>query len=331
MKRPIIGITMGDAAGIGPEVSVKLLNKGNVYDICKPLVIGDEKVIQKIIEDNKYMFSINKIRNTKEARFTWGTIDILDLSNIDIDKLKLGRVNKMCGKAAVEYIEKAVELIKNKKLDAIVTAPICKESIHKAEFRYTGHTELLAHLAKVKKVVMMIAGGTLRTVLVTRHLPLKKVPSCLRSQEIFEVIKITNHAMKELFAIHNPRMIVCSLNPHCGEGGILGTEEKRIIIPAVNKAQKKGIDVYGPFSPDKAVYEAARGRFDVAVVMYHDQSLIPVKLLAFNRSVNVTLGLPFVRTSPCHGTAFDIAGKNIADSSSMFEALKLAVRMATKR
>ena len=331
MKRPIIGITMGDAAGIGPEVTVKLLAKGSVYEICKPLLIGDEKVIAKVIDDNKYRFSINKIKNPKEAKFIWGTIDVLDLSNIDINKLKLGRVDAMCGKAAVEYIEKAVGLVKNKKLNAIVTAPICKESMYKAGFHYLGHTELLAHLAKTRKVVMMIAGGTLRTVLVTRHLPLKKVSGSLTIQEILQVIRITNQSMKKLFTIHNPRIIVCSLNPHCGEGGILGTEEKQIIIPAVNKAHREGIDVYGPFSPDKTIYEAASGRFDVAVVMYHDQSLIPVKLLAFNRGVNVTLGLPFVRTSPCHGTAFDIADKGVADPSSMFEALKLATRMATKR
>lgn len=331
MKKPIIGITMGDAAGIGPEVTVKVLTQEKTYEICRPLVIGDGQVLQKIIDDNNLRFSLNFIKEPKEARFSWGVIDVLDMANINLSKLKIGRVNKMCGKAAVEYIQKAVRLVTAKKIDAIVTAPLCKESMHKAGFHYGGHTELLAKLSKTRKVVMMIAGGTLKTVLVTTHLPLNKVPSSLSVKKIYEVIKITDEAMKRFFGIDNPRMIVASLNPHCGEGGILGREEKEIITPAINKAAKEGIYIVGPFSPDKAIYEAASGRFDVAVVMYHDQSLIPVKLLAFKRGINVTLGLPFVRTSPCHGTAFDIAGEGLADPSSMFEALNLASKMAMKR
>ncbi|MFH1239413.1 MAG: 4-hydroxythreonine-4-phosphate dehydrogenase PdxA [bacterium] len=331
MKKPIIAITMGDAAGIGPEVTVKVLNQERVYEICRPLVIGDGGVLQKVIDDNKLRLSLNLLKDPRDARFNRGIIDVLDLGNIKLTKLEMGRVNKMCGQAAVEYVQKAVRLITAKKIDAIVTAPLCKEAMHKAGFHYGGHTELLAKLSKTPKVVMMLAGGTLKTVLVTTHLPLKKVPSSLTIQKIFEVVKITDEAMRKFFGIDNPRIIVASLNPHAGEGGILGREEKQVITPAVNKAAKEGIYINGPFPPDQAIYEAASGKFDVVVVMYHDQSLIPVKLLAYKKGVNVTLGLPFVRTSPCHGTAFDIAGEGLADASSMFEALSLAGKMAAKK
>ncbi len=328
MKRPIIGITMGDAAGIGPEISLKVLTRDNVYQICRPLILGDSRILQRIIDDNKYNFCINIVKNSNEAKFTWGIIDVIDFTNIELNEFKIGQIDAMCGKAAVEYIRKAVQLISEKEINALVTAPICKEAMHKAGFHYAGHTELLAELTKTKNVVMMLSGGTLNTVLVTTHLSLKDVCDNLTKEKIYRVIKIANQAMKELFKVDNPKIIVCSLNPHCGEGGVLGSEEKEIIIPAVNKALKEGINVFGPFSSDKVIYEAASGRFDVAVAMYHDQALIPVKLLAFKKGVNVTLGLPFVRTSPCHGTAFDIAGKGLANSESMFEAMKLASKMA---
>jgi 4-phospho-D-threonate 3-dehydrogenase / 4-phospho-D-erythronate 3-dehydrogenase len=331
MKKPVIAITMGDAAGIGPEVAAKVLAQDRVYEICRPLVVGDARVMEKIIDDNKLRLSLNVIGDPGEGKFKQGNIDVLDLANINLNKLEMGRVDRMCGKAAVEYIQKAVRLSAAKKIDAIVTAPLCKEAMHKAGFHYGGHTELLAKLSKTPKVVMMLAGGTLKTVLVTTHMALKKVPGNLTVQKIFEVIRITDESMKKFFGLDNPRITVASLNPHCGEGGILGREEKQIIVPAVHKAAAEGIYIVGPFSPDKAIYETASGKFDVVVVMYHDQSLIPVKLLAYKRGVNVTLGLPFVRTSPCHGTAFDIAGEGLADPSSMFEALSLAGKMAVKK
>ena len=329
MKQPIVGITMGDAAGIGPEISVKVLTKSSVYQICRPLLIGDSRVLKGIIDDNKYNFRINIIRDVKEAKFTRGTIDMFDLENIDLDRLKTGKINAMCGKAAVEYIKKAVRLITDKQIGALITAPLCKESMHKAGFQYAGHTELLARLSKTKNVVMMLIGGTLKTVLVTTHFPLKDISKNLTKQKIFQVLKITNQAMKKFFKIDKPKIIVASLNPHCGEGGILGDEEKRVISPAVNKAIKEKIDVVGPFPPDKTIYEAVSGRFDVAVVMYHDQALIPLKMVAFDKGVNLTVGLPFIRTSPDHGTAFNIAGQDKADPSSMKEAIKLAIEMAT--
>ncbi|MFH1784679.1 MAG: 4-hydroxythreonine-4-phosphate dehydrogenase PdxA [bacterium] len=331
MQRPVIGITMGDAAGIGPEITVKLLANGDVYRISKPLVIGDRKVLQNVLDKAGSRLSLNVISNPGEARFIWGVIDVLDMDNIDIENLQMGHVDKMCGRAAVEYVKEAVKLVKARKIQAILTAPLCKESMHQAGLRYGGHTELLAHLAKTKDVVMMIAGGALRTVLATRHLPIKKVSPSIKTSEIVRLLQITDKSFKKFLGIKKPKIVVSSLNPHGGEGGLLGSEEKKIIIPAVKQASKKNINVSGPLPPDVAIYEAARGRFDVAVVMYHDQALVPVKLLAFHNSINVTLGLPFVRTSPCHGTAFDIAGKGLADARSMMEALKMAVHMTLKR
>ncbi|MCJ7645965.1 4-hydroxythreonine-4-phosphate dehydrogenase PdxA [bacterium] len=328
---PKIVITMGDSAGIGPEVIVKALSLPEVYKICQPIVIGDAEVLESILGFSKGLCSkgelrLNPIRDIGNARFDYGVIDLFDLENIDMDRLRPGRVDPMCGKAAFEYIKKGVEIIQSTGAKGMVTAPLCKKSMEEAGFSYPGHTELLAELTGTKDFAMMLVGGNLKVVLVTRHLPLKEVASSLSKQKVLLAIRLGVEAMKA-FGIDLPRVAVCALNPHAGEWGVLGKEEIETIIPAVEEARKEGIAISGPLPSDKGFYDTAGGRYDLAVAMYHDQAQIPVKLLCFTKSVNVTLGLPFVRTSPCHGTGFDIAGQNRANSQSFVEAIKLAVKL----
>ncbi len=328
---PKIVITMGDSAGIGPEVIVKALSLPEIYKICQPIVIGDAEVFQSVLEFSrgaslKGELRLNSITDIGNARFDYGVVDVLDLDNINMDRLKLGKVDPMCGKAAFEYIKKGVEIVQNGGAKGIVTAPLCKKSMEEAGFSYPGHTELLAELTGTRDFAMMLVGGNLRAVLVTRHLPLKEVASSLSKQKVLLAIRLGVEAMKA-FGIDSPRVAVCALNPHVGEWGVLGKEEIETIIPAIEEARKEEIAISGPLPSDKVFYDTAGGRYDLAVAMYHDQAQIPVKLLSFTKSVNVTLGLPFVRTSPCHGTGFDIAGQNRANPQSFVEAIKLAVKL----
>jgi len=328
---PKIVITMGDSAGVGPEVIVKALSLPDTYKICQPIVIGDAKVLASVLQFSKSLASegelrLNPIKDIRKARFNYGVIDLFDLGNIDIDRLKPGKVDPMCGKATFEYIKKGVEIVQSGKAKGMVTAPLCKKSMEDAGFSYPGHTELLAELTGTKDFAMMLVGGNLRVVLVTRHLPLKEVASSLSKEKVLLAIRLGVEAMKAL-GIDSPRVGVCALNPHAGEWGVLGKEEIETIIPAIEEARKEGIAINGPLPSDKGFYDTAGGRYDLAIAMYHDQGQVPVKLLSYTKSVNVTLGLPFVRTSPCHGTGFDIAGQNKANPQSFIEAIKLAVKL----
>ncbi|HEA46895.1 MAG TPA: 4-hydroxythreonine-4-phosphate dehydrogenase PdxA [bacterium] len=334
MVKPIIGITMGDAAAIGPEIIVKALSKKEIYKISSPLVIGDKEVLStecKMQNAKCKMQSaklkLNSISRIEEARFKFGTIDLIDLKNIRIGRLKVGKVNKMAARAAVEYIEKAVSLARKGEINAIVTAPINKRGLHEAGFKFSGHTELLAHLTKTKNYAMMLVGGPLKVVLVTTHLPLNEVSCSLNKEKIYQTIRLTWNNMK-YFGVKKPRIGVAGLNPHTGEEGLFGKEEKKFIIPAVKKAKKKGIRTEGPISPDTIFHRALKGEFDCVICMYHDQGLIPLKMLAFDRGVNITLGLPITRTSVDHGTAYEIAGKGVASPQSLIETIKLAAKLA---
>lgn len=321
---------MGDVAGIGPEIIVKALADPEIYEISRPLVIGSGQVIKCEVQSPKSKVRAKPIKNIKEAKFEYGIIDVLHLDNLNLKHLKKGKPNLHTARAAVEYIKKAAELAKQKKLDALVTAPINKEAINKAGFRFPGHTQLLAQLTHTKLYRMMFVARRLRTVLVTDHCPIKKVPLLLTRQRILATIKLTHQEAKR-FGINKPRIAVCGLNPHAGEEGLFGPEESRIILPAIKDAQKTGIAVQGPFSADTVFYRAKNGEFDFVIAMFHDQGLIPLKTVAFEEGVNVTLGLPFVRTSVGHGTAYDIAGKGIANPQSMIAAIKLAVKLANRK
>jgi len=331
MDLPVIGITMGDPAGVGPEIIVKALSDSRIYQICKPIVLGDYGVILRAAGILGLEAQIDITEDIRAEKYQAGTISVLNLSNLDTSGLIFGKPDKRFGKAVVEYIKAGTRLALNGEIDALTTAPINKEVINKAGYPYPGHTELLAELTHAKEYVMMLAGERLRVALVTIHCSLRNVARLLNTQRIATIIRVTNDSLKTYFNISNPRIAVASLNPHGGEGGIFGDEEERIIIPAINRVREAGIDAIGPLPPDTLFYYAVQGEYDVVVCMYHDQGLIPLKLLSFQDAVNVTLGLSVIRTSVDHGTAYDIAGTGKANAASLTNAILLAASMADKR
>jgi 4-hydroxythreonine-4-phosphate dehydrogenase len=323
--RPIIGITIGDIAGIGPEIIVKALSLNEIYQICRPIVIGTTQVLILALKFSKYPLQINTINHVDEGKYQWGTIDVLEPMNIDLTAIEIGKVQKTSGRAAVEYIKKAVQLALNGEIHAITTAPINKEAIHLAGYSFAGHTELLATLTGTQRYAMMLVANSLRVVHVTTHVSLKKACEMITKSRVFNTIILTHEILISL-GIDNPRMAVSGLNPHAGESGLFGQEEIESIIPAIQDAKSRGINVQGPFPADTLFSKVET--FDVYIVMYHDQGHLPVKVLAFEKGVNVTLGLPIVRTSVDHGTAFDIVGKGIANPQSLVEAIKMAVDLS---
>ncbi|MEA3560722.1 MAG: 4-hydroxythreonine-4-phosphate dehydrogenase PdxA [Candidatus Omnitrophota bacterium] len=329
ISRPIIGITMGDASGIGPEVILKALAGRRNWG-ANFLVIADSQILENPKFHPGLAVSFKVINRYQGLNFSSCRINLLNLGLLTGIKFKAGTSNIACGRASMGYIQEAVRLAGAKRIDALVTAPISKEALHLAGFSFRGHTELLAYLTKTKDVVMMLVGKKLRVSLVTTHLPLKKVASSLTTRKIYQTIKLTEHFLKTRLGIFSPRIGVSGLNPHSGEGGIIGREEIRLIKPAVKRSKREGRKVIGPVPADVIFWQACHSRFDAVVAMYHDQGLIPLKMLAFDKGVNITLGLPFVRTSPDHGTAFDIAGKGLASPNSMIEAIKMAILLARK-
>ena len=292
-RRPRVGITVGDPAGIGPEISLKAAAHEEVLAICEPILYGPA---------------------TTDARRGFAA----------------GKVSAAAGRAAYEAIERAVADALAGRIDAIATAPINKEAFAAAGIHWRGHTELLAHLTGAAHVAMMFYADALRVILATVHIPLAEVPRALTRARMEEVIALAADGLPR-FGLAQPRLAVCGLNPHAGEHGVIGTEEMDVLSPAIAACQARGIDVKGPFPGDTVFLRAVRGEFDAVIACYHDQGLIPVKMAAFGRAVNVTLGLPIVRTSVDHGTAFDIAGRNVADPASLVEAVKLAVALAQHR
>jgi 4-hydroxythreonine-4-phosphate dehydrogenase len=328
MDRPIVAVTMGDASGIGPEIIVKAMQHGEIQNTARILVIGDARIMKGALKFAKNEpLEINPIKSVDEARFTRGTVDVLDLANLEPGKVKVGQVCAPCGKAAVQYLEKAIDLAKRKEVNAITTAPINKEAIRKAGYKFDGHTEILAKRTKTKNYAMMFVSDAFWVMLVTTHLPLNKVSKAISKKRVLQTIKLANETLYNIRG-KKPKIGVAGLNPHAGEGGIFGSEEKKIIRPAVDEARRMGINVKGPISPDGIFYLAKVGMFDIVIAMYHDQGLIPLKLLSFNRSVNVTVGLPIIRTSVDHGTGFDIAGKGWANPTSLIEAIKVAAHFS---
>ena len=327
---PLITITMGDPAGIGPEIIVKSLLRDDIYQVCRPFVVGDTGVL-RMISKRMGSFSFHVISNPLEATGKPGLIDVIPVSDLREDSFIPGQPTLKGGKAMVDYIVKAVELNGGGQVSAMVTCPINKELMHLAGYRFDGHTELLAHLTHTKDYVMMLAGNRIKVSLVTIHCALREVAQRLNKELILRTITITCRALENDFAILRPRIAVAALNPHAGESGLFGLEDKEIIRPAVEEARNDGLLVDGPFSADTVFYYAMNGRFDAVVAMYHDQGLIPVKLLDFSDAVNITLGLPLIRTSVDHGTAYDIAGKGVADPSSLVAAIKMAARIARTR
>ncbi len=326
--RPIIGITMGDPVGIGPEIILLSLKNPSIYEVCKPLVIGDSQILgaaKKIIQSS---LNLESIKNPDAGTYKCGVVDVLNISELDPDKTSWGKPTVQTGGAMVRYITAAADLAIKKRIAAMVTCPINKMAMRLSGFHYNGHTELLAERTKSDEFAMMLAGDRLRVVLVTIHVPLRDVPAILSKQKIVRTIKLAWQALYERFGIKAPHIAVAGLNPHAGEGGMFGNEEKNIISPAIRDAGNQGFYASGPFPPDTVFYHAANKRYDAVVSMYHDQGLIPFKLIHFNDGVNTTLGLPIIRTSVDHGTAYDIAGTGIADPGSLIAAINMAAQQA---
>ena len=319
-----IAITMGEARGVGPEVIVKALSSSGIRDCCDPVVIGDSEVLKDAVRLAGLKLKVRPILNLTDSEPETGAIDIIEIKSRS--SLKKGHPSKTAGREVVEYIRKAVALALSNGVKAIVTAPISKQSLQMAGYTWPGHTELLAELTDTKDCAMMFVSDRLKIILSTIHIPLKEVPGKITEKCVYKTIR---HAMNgtHMLGITNPRIAVSGLNPHAGESGIMGQEELNSIIPAIKKSQEEGFDVSGPYPPDVIFHKAYKGEFDIVVCMYHDQGLVPFKMLAFDTGVNVTVGLPIVRTSPDHGTAFDIAWKNMASPSSMIEAIKLASKI----
>ena len=321
---------MGDPSGIGPEIIVKALSDSKIYGICQPVVLGDLGALSVEIEGAKKR-PINIISKPFEAKGDPEEIDLIAISQLDKESIIPGVPTVEGGKAMVNYIIKAVEMARHRELAAMVTCPVNKALMRKAGHIFEGHTQLIAHLTNTEDYVMMLAGDKLRVALVTIHCALEKVPSTLDHDRIYKTIIITSQALQLDFGLKTPRLAVAALNPHAGESGLFGSEEDEIIRPAIETARAEGFLVEGPLPADTLFYRAAAGQFDAVVAMYHDQGLIPLKLLHFSDAVNITLGLPIVRTSVDHGTAYDIAGKGAADPSSLKAAIRMAVRMARNR
>ena len=306
---------MGDPAGIGPEVTVKALSDLRISKLAHFLVIGD-------------FFVIDKVRKSLRTK---PEISLLDLANVRTTNFAFGVQKPAFGKASMEYIDKALGILKSHEADALVTAPVNKASIRSAGFeKFEGHTEYLAQMSGRNEFAMMFVGKDLKITLCSRHVALRDVAHTITVDSICKTIRLTHELLKRYFGVEDPRIAVAGLNPHAGDSGLFGDEEERVIIPAIKKASIGIKNIYGPLPADAVFYEALKGKFDAVVAMYHDQALAPFKILYFNNGVNLTLGLPFIRTSPDHGTAFDIAGKGIADATSMKEAIKLASLLANR-
>jgi 4-hydroxythreonine-4-phosphate dehydrogenase len=326
--KPIIVITMGDAAGVGPEVIVKALAGDEIHGICRPLVLGDSTVLEEAIRIVKKPLRLHPVESIGNIQGQPGTIDLIDLNNLDPKEVVTGQVCTPCGRAAMEYIEKAAHMAQEKAVDAMVTAPINKEATRQAGYGETGHLEYLAKLTGAAEYATMLMTGRLRVVHLTTHYSLREACDQVKKERILARLKLTHKSFRG-WGIEHPRIAVAALNPHGGEGGLFGREEIEEILPAVQQARQAGIDAIGPTPADSVFHRALNGEFDVVLAMYHDQGHIPVKVHGFDESVSVALGLPFIRTSVDHGTAFDIAGKGIADARSMSAAIEVAVNLAT--
>lgn len=341
IMKPIIAITMGDPAGIGPEIIIKALSLKETYEKCRPLITGDANIMQWAVDNMQSELKIHRISSVKEARFELGTIDVYDLACIDMSTFQPGVLQNQCGHAAFISVTTAIQLAMDNEVDATVTAPLNKEALHNAGHNFDGHTEIYAHYTNTKKYAMLLADEHLRVIHVSTHVPLRVACDRVKKDRIIEVTELITDACKQ-FGIENPRIGIAGLNPHASDGGLFGWEEEKEITPAVKELQERGFNVDGPVPPDSLFAKARCGKYDGCVAMYHDQGHIPFKVVGFQwdketgkmeaaKGVNITLGLPIIRVSVDHGTAFDVAGKGIASPDAMLLSIDYATKMAINR
>ena len=328
--RPLLAITLGDPAGIGPEVVLKALAHAAVYERSRPLVIGDRRILERAGKWLGQSVEFEVVAEPGEGSYEPGRVALLDLENAPPELIPVGEVSAAAGKAAVGYVFRACDLAMAGAVDAVVTAPLNKAAMNLAGYDYAGHTELLTERTGAERVSMLLIGPNLRIVHVSTHVGLADAIARVTPERVGDVIQIAHDACQAL-GIARPRIAVAGLNPHASEGGLFGNEEATRIAPAIHAARARGLDVSDPQPPDTVFLRATKGAYDIVVAQYHDQGHIPMKLLAFDSGVNVSYGLPIIRTSVDHGTAFDIAGKGIASESSMLAAIDVAVQMAHAR
>ncbi|MEO7309953.1 MAG: 4-hydroxythreonine-4-phosphate dehydrogenase PdxA [Chitinophagaceae bacterium] len=341
MYKPIIAITMGDPASIGPEIAINALLNQKIYEICRPMIVGDAGVFNQIISLLHLKASIHVISNVADAKFEFGKPDVLDLNNVDISKLVFGQISPMAGEAAFQSVKKVIELAMDKQVDATVTGPINKKSINEAGHHFAGHTEIYAHFTNTKKYAMLLVEDKMKVIHVSTHVSLRQACDLVKKGRIVEVTQLLHGGMLSLGET-NLKIGIAGLNPHAGDSGLFGTEDDLEILPAVEEARRLGYDVEGPVPPDTMFAKAATGYYGGVVAMYHDQGHIPFKLTGFKwnseknqmdsvKGVNITMGLPIIRTSVDHGTAFEIAGKGIASPDAMILAIESAVQLSRYR
>ncbi|VFQ42573.1 4-hydroxythreonine-4-phosphate dehydrogenase PdxA [Desulfoluna butyratoxydans] len=330
---PLLALTMGDPCGIGPEIAAKAFHSPKAHENMRPLLVGDEATMARAVETTGVPLTIRTVSSVSEARFTPGTMDLLPVSSLAPDEVVPGAPTARTGQAMIDAITRSVDLALSGECDAMVTGPIHKVAMKLAGSEFHGHTELIASRTRATEFAMMMAGDRLKVVLVTIHIPLQEVVRQLTPAKITDLISLTARSLTERFGVESPRIGVAGLNPHAGEEGLFGDEESRLIAPAVETARALHPEcaISDPLPPDTVFFKAAEGHYDAVVCMYHDQGLIPFKMVHFHDGVNTTLGLPIIRTSVDHGTAYDIAWKNIASEGSLLSAMHMAAMQARNR
>lgn len=327
MEKPIIAVTMGDPAGIGPEIVAKSIADKATFDVARCIVIGDKKVMEKAIEIVGADLKVNVVDSPADGDYSYGVLNMIDLDNIDMSRFEYGKINAMCGQAAFDYIKKSIEITMDKQADAVATTPINKESLHAAEVDFIGHTEIFGALTGTDDPLTMFETNGLRVFFLTRHKSLRDMLDDIKKDRIIDYVERCTDALRRL-GVKEGTMAVAGLNPHSGEHGLFGWEEVKEIAPAVEELKESGFNVAGPVPADSVFHQAAQGRFNSVLSLYHDQGHIATKTLDFDRTISITNGMPILRTSVDHGTAFDIAGKGIAGAVSMEEAIRLAAKYA---
>ncbi len=337
--KPLIGISVGDPAGIGPEITAKALALPEIYDICRPVAVAESRVMREAVRFSGLGLEVRPVAAPGEGLFRCGVLDVLDLKNIDGASIRHKAVSAETGRASFEYVKRVIDLALGGVIDATVTGPISKEAINLAGFHYSGHTEIFADFTHTKEYAMLLVHDRFRVIHVSTHLPLREACNRVKKDRVLRVIRLGYDAVRK-FGVENPRIAVAGLNPHAGENGLMGREEIEEIEPAIRQARAEGVRVEGPLPPDTVFSKMQGGQYDLVVVMYHDQGHIPTKVIGFQyddrtgawgsvSGVNITCGLPIIRVSVDHGTAFDKAGEGRANPESMVDAIRIAARLAS--